>query len=56
MFGLFKRKTEIEKLQDQYKKLMKEGFGLQSVNRSASDQKYLEADQILKKIDTLQGS
>lgn len=56
MFGLFKRKTEIEKLQDQYKKLMKEGFDLQSVNRSASDQKYFEADQILKKIDTLQGS
>ena len=56
MFGLFKRKTENEKLQDQYKKLMKEGFDLQSVNRSASDQKYLEADQILKKIDTLQGS
>ena len=56
MFVLFKRKTEIEKLQDQYKKLMKEGFDLQSVNRSASDQKYLEADQILKKIGTLQGS
>ena len=56
MFGLFKRKTEIEKLQDQYKKPMKEGFDLQSVNRSARDQKYLEADQILKKIDTLQGS
>ena len=56
MFGLFKRKTEIEKLQDQYKKLMKEGFDLQSVNRSTSDQKYLEADQILKKIDALQGS
>ena len=56
MFGLFKRKTEIEKLQDQYKKLMKEGFDLQSVNRSASDQKDMEADQILKKIDTLQGS
>ena len=56
MFRLFKKKTEIEKLQDQYTKLMKEGFDLQSVNRSASDRKYVEADQILKKIEALQVS
>ena len=56
MFGLFKKKSEVEKLQDQYKKLMKEGYDLQSVNRSASDQKYFEADQILKKIETLQNA
>ncbi|CAI8160252.1 MAG: Uncharacterised protein [Polaribacter sp. SA4-10] len=53
MFGLFKKKTETEKLQDEYKKLMEQGFKLQSINRSDSDQKYLEADAILKKIDSL---
>lgn len=56
MFGLFKKKTEVEKLQDQYKKLMEEGFKLQSINRSDSDQKYLEADAILKKIDELKAN
>lgn len=50
MFGLFKKKSEIEKLQNQYKKLMEEAFKLQSINRSESDQKYLEADNILKEI------
>jgi len=53
MFGLFKKKSETEKLQDEYKKLMEQGFKLQSINRSDSDQKYLEADAILKKIDSL---
>ena len=56
MFGLFKKKTEVEKLQDQYKKKMKDGFDLQSIDRSASDQKYLEADQILKKIEAIQNN
>ena len=56
MFGLFKKKSEAEKLQDEYKKLMKEAYDLQSVNRSASDQKYFEADQILKKIEALQSN
>ena len=47
MFGMFKKKSEVEKLEDQYKKKMKEGYDLQSIDRSASDQKYMEADQIL---------
>ncbi|MFC4269782.1 Lacal_2735 family protein [Polaribacter marinivivus] len=54
MFGLFKKKSELEKLQEKYKKLMEEGFKLQSINRSDSDQKYLEADAILKQIEGLQ--
>ncbi len=53
MFGLFKKKSEVEKLQEKYKKLMQEAYNLQSINRSDSDQKYLEADQILKQIDAL---
>lgn len=54
MFGLFKKKSEVEKLQSQYKKLMEEAYKLQAINRSDSDQKYLEADNILKKIEALE--
>ena len=53
MFGIFKKKSEIEKLENLYKKKMKEGYDLQSIDRSASDKKYVEADQILKKIESL---
>jgi hypothetical protein len=53
MFGIFKKKTAVEKLQEKYKKVMEEGFKLQSINRSDSDQKYLEADNILKEIENL---
>jgi thermostable 8-oxoguanine DNA glycosylase len=54
MFGLFKKKSEVDKLQDAYKKIMEEAYELQSINRTDSDKKYLEADNILKKIETLQ--
>ena len=54
MFGIFKKKTEVEKLENLYKKKMKEGYDLKSIDRSASDQKYVEADQILKKIESLE--
>lgn len=53
MFGLFKKKTEREKLNDQYNKLMKEAFELSKINRTASDQKYAQADTIQKKMDSL---
>jgi hypothetical protein len=53
MFGLFKKKSEKEQLQSRYKKLMEEAYKLQSVNRSRSDEKYAEADAILKQIDAL---
>lgn len=54
MFGLLKKKSEKEKLQNRYKKLMEEAYKLQSVNRSQSDEKYAEADAILKQIDSLE--
>ena len=53
MFGIFKKKTVVEKLEEKYKKVMEEGFKLQSINRSDSDEKYLEADNILKEIEKL---
>lgn len=54
MFGLFKKKTETEKLQEEYKKLMKEAYDLSTSNRSASDGKYEEADKVQKKIEALE--
>ncbi len=53
MFGLFKRKSEIEKLQDQYKKLLEESYKLSTTNRSKSDEKQAEAQNILEKIERL---
>jgi hypothetical protein len=48
MFGLFKKKTEREKLAARYGKLMQEAFELSKVNRTASDSKYAEADAVQK--------
>jgi len=53
MFGLFKKKTELEKLQAKYEDLMKQAFDLSKINRAASDDKYAEADAIQKKIEQL---
>lgn len=54
MLGLFKKKTEKEKLMDRYKKLMSEAHKLSHTDRRASDQKMLEADQLIKKIENMQ--
>jgi len=51
MFGLFKKKTKLEKLQIEYKALMKEAYHLSRINRTQSDQKYLEAEEVLKEIE-----
>jgi len=56
MFGLFKKKTAVEKLNEKYDKLMKESFDLSKINRKASDEKYAEADQIMKEIEKLSAS
>ncbi|MDF1696207.1 MAG: Lacal_2735 family protein [Saprospiraceae bacterium] len=54
MFGwLFKKKTEREKLELEYKRLMVESYELSKVDRTASDAKVAEADKISKMIDEL---
>lgn len=53
MFGIFKKKTEVEKLQEKYNKLMAEWHKLSTTNRSESDKKYAEAEEIAKQIETL---
>ena len=56
MFGLFKKKSELEKLQESYQKLMSEAHRLSTINRSESDQKHQEANEILKKIEQLKSA
>ncbi|MDT0294297.1 Lacal_2735 family protein [Mesonia ostreae] len=53
MFGLFKKKSEKEKLQSEYEKLLKESHSLSTTNRKMSDQKAYEAEEVMKKLEKL---
>ncbi|MDA7570228.1 Lacal_2735 family protein [Flavobacteriaceae bacterium] len=53
MFGIFKKKTEIEKLEIKYKALLKEAYDLSKTNRSKSDQKTFGAEEVSKQIKIL---
>ncbi|MFO7703236.1 Lacal_2735 family protein [Psychroflexus maritimus] len=53
MFGLFKKKSELDQLREQYKKLQKESFELSKTNRSSADKKAAEAEEVFKKIEAL---
>lgn len=53
MFGLFKKKSKLDKLRDQYAKLQKEAFDLSKTNRQLADQKTAEAEKIAQQIDKL---
>ena len=54
MFGLFKKKSPIDKLQADYKNLMEQSFRLSTTDRTASDAKRAEAEEIAKQIEALQ--
>ncbi|MFD0990930.1 Lacal_2735 family protein [Mariniflexile jejuense] len=53
MFNLFRKKSEIEKLESNFKKLMKEWYELSSINRKLSDEKYAMAQALIPKIEQL---
>ncbi len=53
MFGLFKKKSEKEKLQSQYEKLLEEAHKLSTTNRKMSDQKTYEAEEIMKQLEKI---
>jgi len=53
MFSIFKKKTELEKLQDKFAKLQKEAFELSKIDRTASDKKQAEAHEVEKQIAAL---
>ncbi|NNK83487.1 MAG: Lacal_2735 family protein [Flavobacteriaceae bacterium] len=56
MFGLFKKKSEIEKLELKYTTLLAEWHKLSTINRSQSDLKFAEAQVILDKIEYLKNN
>ena len=53
MFGLFKRKSEKEKLIELYNKKKEQAFGLSRTNRKEGDRLEKEANDILNKIDKI---
>lgn len=53
MFKLFKKKSEKEKLESKYQKLLKEAYTLSTSNRKLSDSKAAEANEVLKQIELL---
>lgn len=53
MFGIFKKKTEKEKLQETYKELMERAYKVSHSNRTQSDKLMAEAEEVGKKIDLL---
>ncbi len=50
---LFKKKSELEQLQEKYNKLMSEYHRLSSINRMQAEEKFAEAEMIGRKIETL---
>lgn len=53
MFNLFKSKSEKEKLQEKYKKMMEKAYKLSHTDRKASDQLTADAQKVLDEIDKL---
>lgn len=53
MFGIFKKKSEKEKIRAQSEKLKAEAFRLSSINRRLSDQKTYEAELLMDQIEKM---
>ena len=53
MFGLFKKKSEKEKLTELYNKKKEQAFRLSRTNRKEGDRLEKEANDILNKIDKI---
>jgi hypothetical protein len=53
MFGLFKKKNPMEELQKKYSKLMEEAHRLSTTDRTASDAKMAEAQEVLAEMEKI---
>ena len=53
MFSMFKKKTETDILQKQYKDLLKKSFELSTINRAESDKVRAQAEEIALKIEAI---
>ncbi|MEN0047199.1 MAG: Lacal_2735 family protein [Bacteroidota bacterium] len=54
MFGLFKKKSQRDKLMEKYNKLTEEAYRLSHTDRKASDLKTAEAQEVLKELEALE--
>jgi hypothetical protein len=54
MFSFLKKKSKLEILHENYKKLQQEAFRLSTTSRVQSDQKYAEAQEVLKQIEAIE--
>lgn len=54
MFGLFRKTSEADKLEKKYKKLLEAAHQLSTSNRTLSDEKMAEANEVLAAIEKLQ--
>ena len=53
MISLFKKKSKVDILNKQYERLLKQSHELSTVDRTKSDAKFAEAQEVLKQIDNL---
>ena len=54
--GIFKKKTEEDRLRKQYKRLMEEAYRISRTDRKASDKKYAEADAVMQRIHEIESN
>ena len=54
MFGLFKKKSKMNILEEKHKRILKEAYDLSTVDRKKSHLKYAEADAVSLEIEALQ--
>ena len=53
MFGLFGKKSPLQKLEKEHKKVLEDAFTLSKTNRAESDKLYAKAAEIEKQIAAL---
>ncbi|MFZ9732900.1 MAG: Lacal_2735 family protein [Schleiferiaceae bacterium] len=53
MFSFFRKKSELDRLTEQYQSLLEESFKLSTSDRRASDLKRAEAEALIPRIDEL---
>lgn len=54
MAGIFRKKSEEDRLKKQHKKLLAQAYKLSHYDRKESDAKYSEADRLSRKIEELE--
>ncbi len=56
MFSFFRKKSELERLTEEYQALLEQSFKLSTVDRKASDLKRAEAEALVSRIDELKNA